>query len=140
MNDKNEFVEQIVRCIRARNNSGETYERMHEKTGIAASHIHRIANRRQDPLKMSLEKFLALFPCAQIQLDPPLETRVPDDPAACCVPLSDYQDLRDRYQDLRDRYQDLREQLIDLKSRPPLVLDGEGPAPYHVPILSGSNK
>ena len=113
-----DLSDQIVEALRARNTAGETYERMEKSFGVSGSYIHRIANRQCDPLKMSLEKFLALFPSAQIELAP---ARVPDDPAAAAAARSDYQDLRDKYQDLRDKYQDLRDKYLDLReSRPPL--------------------
>ena len=113
-----DLSDQIVEALRARNMAGETYEQIGKSCGVSHAHIHRLANRRSDPLKISLETFLALFPSAQIELAP---TRVPDDPAAAAAARSDYQDLRDKYQDLRDKYQDLRDKYLDLrKSRPPL--------------------
>ena len=96
--------EEIIAALRARNVAGETYDRMEKSTGVSGSYIHRIATRQSDPLKLSLEKFMALFPSAQIELAP---ARVPDDPAVAAAARSDYQDLRDKYQDLRE-------------SRPPL--------------------
>ena len=112
-----DLSEQIVEAIRARNVAGETYAAMAKKSGVAASQIHRVANHLQEPLKMSLATFLALFPSAQIELAP---ARVPDDPAAAAAARSEYQDLRDKYQDLRDKYQDLRDKYLDLReSRPP---------------------
>ena len=102
--------EEIISALRERNASGDTFEHMANISGVSRAYIHQIANHRSDPLKMSLEKFLALFPSAQIELAP---ARVPDDPAAVAAARSDYQDLRDKYQDLRDKYLDLRE------SRPP---------------------
>ena len=106
-----DLSEQIVEALRARNAAGDTFEHMANITGVSRAYIHQIANHRSDPLKMSLDKFLALFPSAQIELAP---ARAQDDPAAAAAARSDYQDLRDKYQDLRDKYQDLRE------SRPPL--------------------
>lgn len=41
---------------------------MEKSTGVSGSYIHRIATRQSDPLKLSLEKFFALFPSAQISL------------------------------------------------------------------------
>lgn len=110
--------EEIISALRERNASGDTFEHMANISGVSRAYIHQIANHRSDPLKMSLEKFLALFPQAQIELAP---ARVPDDPAAAAAARSDYQDLRDKYQDLRDKYQDLRDKYLDLReSRPPL--------------------
>jgi len=110
--------EEIISALRERNASGDTFEHMANISGVSRAYIHQIANHRSDPLKMSLEKFLALFPSAQIELAP---ARVPDNPAAAAAARSDYQDLRDKYQDLRDKYQDLRDKYLDLReSRPPL--------------------
>lgn len=112
-----DLSEQIVEAIRARNVAGETYAAMAKKSGVAASQIHRVANHLQDPLKMSLATFLALFPRALIQLDP---AAGPADCSGDFVPRSDYLDLREKYADLRDQYQDLREKYLDIRdSRPP---------------------
>lgn len=134
------LADQIIDSLRARNTSGETFEEMARASGVSRAYIHQLANRRSDPLGMSLKKFFALFPSAQIELAP---AHIPDDPAADMVPRSEYQALRDKYQDLRDKYQDLREQYLDLKSRPPSVMDGPGVrAPYHADscLLSESTK
>lgn len=112
-----DLSEQIIEAIRARNTAGETYERMAHITGVSRAYIHQIANHRSDPLKLSLEKFIALFPRALILLNPADGTS----DLADSVPRSDYQDLRGKYQDLRDKYQDLRDKYLDLReSRPPL--------------------
>lgn len=60
--------EEIIAALRARNVAGETYDRMEKSTGVSGSYIHQLVNRRSDPLKLSLEKFFALFPSAQIIL------------------------------------------------------------------------
>ena len=126
--------DQIIAALRARNVAGETYDRMEKTTGVSGSYIHQIVNHRSDPLKLSLEKFLALFPSAQILLDP-----VPGGTGADMVPRSELLDLREKYADLRDQYQDLREQYLDLKSRPPYLFDGPGSAaPYHTSVSSKS--
>ena len=138
-----DLSEQIVAAIRARNASGETYEEMAKASGVSGAQIHRLANHRASPLKMSLQTFLALFPSARIELAPVCASSVDPVAAADVVPRSEYQDLRDRYQDLRDQYQDLREQLLELRARPSFVLDGPGShAPYHVEpsTSSSSNK
>lgn len=111
-----DLSEQIIEAIRARNTAGETYECMAHITGVSRAYIHQIANHRSDPLKLSLEKFIALFPRALILLNPADGTS----DLADSVPRSDYLDLREKYADLRDQYQDLREKYLDIRdSRPP---------------------
>ena len=129
--------EEIISALRERNASGDTFEHMANISGVSRAYIHQIANHRSDPLKMSLEKFLALFPSAQIELAP---ARVPDDPAAAAAARSDYQDLRDKYQDLRDKYQDLRDKYLDLReSVPPHVRDERPLNPYKTSVPSTSS-
>ncbi len=118
-----DLSDQIVEALRARNMAGETYEQIGKSCGVSHAHIHRLANRRSDPLKISLETFLALFPSAQIELAP---ARVPDDPAAAAAARSDYQDLRDKYQDLRE-------------SVPPHVRDERSLNPYRISVPSTSS-
>ena len=136
-----ELSEKIVEAIRARYMAGATYTELSEQAGVSSSYIRHILNGKRDPMKLSLDFFLRLFPSARIELAP---ARVPDDPAAAAdvVSRSEYQDLRDRYQDLRDQYQDLREQLLELRGRPSFMLDGPGSgAPYIVESTSSpSNK
>lgn len=129
--------EEIIAALRGRNASGDTFERMANISGVSRAYIHQIANYRSDPLKMSLEKFLALFPSARIELAP---ARVPDDPAADVVPKSEYQALREQYQDLRDKYQDLRDKYLDLReSRPPYARDERPLNPYKASAPSTSS-
>lgn len=112
-----DLSDQIIEALRARNAAGETYEQMSSSCGLSGAHIHRLANHRAAPLKMSLATFLALFPRALIQLDP---AAGPADSSGDFVPRSDYLDLREKYADLRDQYQDLREKYLDIRdSRPP---------------------
>lgn len=68
--DLSDLSEKIVATLRARNFAGETYAQLEKSSGVSGSYIHGLANHQSDPLKMSLEKFLALFPSAQIQLSP----------------------------------------------------------------------
>ncbi len=111
-----DLSDQIIEALRARNAAGETYEQMSSSCGLSGAHIHRLANRRAAPLKMSLATFLALFPRALILLNPADGTS----DLADSVPRSDYLDLREKYADLRDQYQDLREKYLDIRdSRPP---------------------
>lgn len=117
--DLSALSDQIVEALRARNAAGETYEQMEKDSGVSGAQIHRLANHRASPLKMSLQTFLALFPSAQIELAP---ARAQDDPAAAAAARSEYQDLRDKYQDLRDKYQDLRDKYLDLRESRPSAL------------------
>lgn len=64
--------EEIISALRDRNASGDTFEHMANVSGVSRAYIHQIANHRSDPLKMSLEKFLALFPYAKIELVAPV--------------------------------------------------------------------
>ena len=75
--DLSELSERIVKALRARNFEGETYAQMEKASGVSGSYIHSLANHQCDPIKMSLEKFLALFPSARIELAP---ARDHDDP------------------------------------------------------------
>lgn len=67
--DLSELSEKIVEALRARNVSGETYSQMEKMSGVSGSYIHSLANHQCAPLKLSLEKFFALFPSAQISLN-----------------------------------------------------------------------
>lgn len=134
------LAEQIVAAIRARNASGETYKQMHLVSGITQSYIHGVANHRYDPLKMSLQTFLALFPSAQISL------------AGSAAPVCSDNLERVRMEAERDRLAHERRELElerrifelekQLAERPRVPRD-EKPAPYHAEppsILSPSNK
>lgn len=66
------LAEEIISALRDRNASGDTFEHMANISGVSRAYIHQIANHRSDPLKMSLEKFLALFPYAKIELVAPV--------------------------------------------------------------------
>ena len=129
-----DLSDQIVEALRARNMAGETYEQIGKSCGVSHAHIHRLANRRSDPLKMSLEKFLALFPSAQIELAP---ARAQDDPAASnlarelAVVRAERDSLRRELETLRRLADVLDARVRDLEQRPPFTLDGPGSrAPY----------
>ena len=116
-----DLSEQIVAALREKYRSGATFAELAKSSGVSLTYLRSLTVGERDPMKMSLDFFLRLFPSARIEL---AHARVPDDPAAAAavdlsdyVPKSDYAALRDQYQDLRDRYQDLREQYIDLKER-----------------------
>ena len=132
-----DIYSQIRKALRDQNAAGLTYKELEKKTGVCGSYIHRIVSGLSDPQKMSLEKFLALFPSAQIELAP---ARAHDDPAAAAASRSEYQDLRDKYQDLRDKYQDLRDKYLDLReSRPPYPRDERPLNPYKASVPSTSS-
>ena len=136
--------EEIVAAIRAKYIEGATYAELSAEAGVSAPYIRHILNGKRDPMKLSLDFFLRLFPSARIELDP--SVRGAERTAAMqdlsCVSMKDYQALREKYQDLRDKYQDLREEFLDYKSRPPFTMDGSSSrAPYPaLSTLSPSNK
>ena len=126
-----DLSEEILTALRAKYYAGSTYAELSKEVGVSAPYIRHILNGKRDPLKLTLDYFLRLFPSARIELSP---AHVPEDPAGSGVSLKDYQDLREKYQDLRDRYQDLREELLELRARPPFAMDGTSSrAPYPAP-------
>ena len=134
--------EDIVAALLKRYRSGATFAEISKDSGVSLTHIRSLMVGKRDPMKLSLDFFLRLFPSARIELAPAC---APSVNAADVVPRSEYQDLRDRYQDLRDRYQDLREELLQLKSaRPPYVRDERPVHPYRAEpepsTSSSSNK
>jgi len=121
-----DLSEQIVAALREKYRSGTTFAELAKSSGVSLTYLRSLTVGERNPMKMSLDFFLRLFPSARIELAP---ARAQDDPAAAAAARSDYQDLRDKYQDLRDKYQDLRDKYQDLReSRPPLSM------------LSASNK
>lgn len=133
--------EDIVAALRERYQSGATFAELGKDAGVSLSYLHDLTIGKRDPMKLSLDFFLRLFPSARIELAPAC---APSVYPADVVPRSDYQNLRERYQDLRDKYQDLREQYLDLKSRPPYVRDERPVHPYRAEpepsTSSSSNK
>ena len=107
--------EDIIAAIRERYQAGATFAELGKESGVSLTYLRKLMLGERDPMKLSLDFFLRLFPSARIELAPAC---APSVNAADVVPRSEYQDLRDRYQDLRDRYQDLREELFQLRSRP----------------------
>ena len=138
--------EDIVGALREKYRSGATFAELAKSSGVSLTYLRSLTIGERDPMKLSLDFFLRLFPSAQIELAP---ARVPDDSVSETVLKSEYQALRDKYQDLRDKYQDLREDYLDLKSPPSsYLLDGPGaaapyrlrPEPASESTLSPSNK
>lgn len=116
-----DLSEQIVAALREKYQSGATFAELAKSTGVSLTYLRSLTVGERDPMKLSLDFFLRLFPSARIELAPACAPSV--DPADV-VPRSEYQDLRDRYQDLRDQYQDLRDRLAELEhprfpARPP---------------------
>ena len=128
----------IVAAIRERYQAGATFAELAKTSGVSLTYLRKLMIRERDPMKMSLDFFLRLFPSAQIELAP---ARVQDDPGPDMVPRSEYQDLRDKYQDLRDQYLDLRDQYQELRSsRLPYVRDERPEHPYRVSGPSTSSR
>ena len=100
--------EDIVAAIRERYQAGATFAELGKQSGVSLTYLRKLMLGERDPMKLSLDFFLRLFPSARIELAPAC---APSVNAADVVPRSEYQDLR-------DRYQDLREELLQLKSRP----------------------
>lgn len=129
--------EDIVAALRERYQSGATFAELGKDAGVSLSYLHDLTIGKRDPMKLSLDFFLRLFPSARIELAP---SRVPDDPAAASAARSEYQDLRDKYQDLRDKYQDLRDKYLDLReSRPPYPRNERPLHPYDASAPSTSS-
>ena len=132
-----DLSEQIVSAIRAKYQAGATFAELGKQAGVSLTYLRKIMVGERNPMKLSLDFFLRLFPSARIELAPACAPSV--DPADV-VPRSEYQDLRDRYQDLRDQYQDLRDELAALKAARPYPKDERPVNPYRAePALSTSS-
>lgn len=118
--------EQIVEALRARNRSGETYEQMGKACGVSHAHIHRLANGKADPLKMSLETFLSLFPDVQIEVDPArYQSRT--------VPAGEFDRIMREVEDNKREMAEMRRMLQELTGDPPQPRYRDEPAaPYHI--------
>ena len=62
--------EEIVAAIRAKYIEGATYAELSAEAGVSAPYIRHILNGKRDPMKLSLDFFLRLFPSARIELAP----------------------------------------------------------------------
>lgn len=60
--------EEIVSAIRERYMAGATYAELSEQTGVSQSYIRHIMNGKRDPMKISVDFLLRLFPSARIML------------------------------------------------------------------------
>jgi len=148
-----DLSEEIVAAIRARNAAGETYAQLSKVCGLAASQIHRLANRKQSPLKMSVEKLLALFPRAKIELEPSAAGIGSDSADADLTRRADALQARERELAAERRELDaIRRELaaerrlleLEREARPPApagVLVAHDPlAPYQVGKSTSSSK
>ena len=120
--------EDIVAALLKRYRSGATFAEISKDSGVSLTHIRSLMVGKRDPMKLSLDFFLRLFPSARIELAPAC---APSVNAADVVPRSEYQDLR--------------EELLQLKSaRPPYVRDERPVHPYRAEpepsTSSSSNK
>lgn len=141
--------EEIISALRDRNASGDTFEHMANVSGVSRAYIHQIANHRSDPLKMSLEKFLRLFPYAQIELvasvAPELVLGEPDRRARDLEIERRELDAERRELDAIRRELDAERRLLELEREvrppaPPGVLISHDPhAPYHISAKSTSS-
>ncbi len=68
--------EKIVSAIRERYMAGATYNELSEQTGVSASFIRHIMNGKRDPMKISIDFLLRLFPSARIILSEDAGDRV----------------------------------------------------------------
>ena len=133
----------IVAAIRERYQAGATFAELAKTSGVSLTYLRKLMIRERDPMKMSLDFFLRLFPSAQIELAP---ASVPDDPAA----VHDL-DLRRRELDAERRELDAIRRELDAERRvlelerelrppaPPGVLISHDPqAPYQIGAKSTS--
>ena len=140
--------EEIISALRDRNASGDTFEHMANVSGVSRAYIHQIANHRSDPLKMSLEKFLALFPYAQIELVAPVAPELvlgePDSRAHDLEIERRELDAERRELDAIRRELDAERRVLELERElrppaPPGVLISHDPhAPYRIGAKSTS--
>lgn len=63
-----DLSEQIVAALREKYQSGATFAELSEQTGVSASYIRHIMNGKRDPMKISVDFLLRLFPTARIML------------------------------------------------------------------------
>ena len=138
----------IVAALREKYRAGATFAELAKSSGVSLTYLRMLMIGERDPMKMSLDFFLRLFPSAQIELAP---ARVPDDPAASrdLDLLRRELDAERRELDAIRRELDAERRLLELEREvrppaPPGVLISHDPhAPYHVSgakSSSSSNK
>ena len=63
-------AEQIVQRLRERNAHGMTYAQMASTFGVSSTYLHNLANGKRSADGITLHILRALFPSAQIELEP----------------------------------------------------------------------
>ena len=71
-----QIYDQILAALKAEYDTPRTYEQMHARSGVNASHICALLNGRKSVAQMSLDTLLKLFPRASISLDGPAAAEV----------------------------------------------------------------
>ena len=133
----------IVAALREKYRAGATFAELAKSSGVSLTYLRSLTVGERDPMKMSLDFFLRLFPSAQIELAPAC---VPDDPAASrdLDLLRRELDAERRELDAIRRELDAERRLLELERevRPPApagVLVAHDPlAPYQIGAKSTS--
>ena len=137
--------EDIVAALRERYRTGSTFAELGKDAGVSLSYLHDLTIGKRDPMKLSLDFFLRLFPSAQISL----ASSAVSSPACSSIELE-----RVRMEAERDRLAHERRELElerrifelekELAERPRTPRDESPEHPYrveHAPsTLSPSNK
>ena len=143
--------EEIVSAIRERYIAGATYAELSEQTGVSSSYIRHLLNGKRDPMKLSIDIILRLFPSAQILLNGNSSNTEPGEDKSLFTrelqllrtqvdflsfELKTKEELTDV---LRARITDL-EKIVELeRARPPYPRDERPVNPYRAPALSTSS-
>ena len=133
----------IVAALREKYRAGATFAELAKSSGVSLTYLRSLTVGERDPMKMSLDFFLRLFPAARIELAP---ARVPDDPV-----LSRDLEIKRRELDAERRELDAIRRELDAERRvlelerelrppaPPGVLISHDPhAPYQIGAKSSS--
>jgi len=134
----------IVAALREKYRAGATFAELAKSSGVSLTYLRSLTVGERDPMKMSLDFFLRLFPSAQIELAP---ARVPDDPAASRDLDLLRRELEAERRELAAvrRELDAERRLLELERElrppaPPGVLISHDPhAPYHISAKSSSS-
>lgn len=138
--------EDIVAALREKYRSGSTFAELSKSSGVSLTYLRSLTVGERDPMKLSLDFFLRLFPSARIEVAP---ARVPEDPAAAPGLAHELELLRierdslKRELETQKRLTDVLDSRVrDLEQRPSRYGRSEETTPYHVePVtLSPSNK
>jgi len=60
----------IVAALRKKYRAGATFAELAKSSGVSLTYLRSLTVGERDPMKMSLDFFLRLFPSAQIELEP----------------------------------------------------------------------